>query len=62
MADCGDGFNSSYAVARALAQPHLDVRVRSHDGDAKTLSLPRAHRTEESVPGEDPHSLSSVAL
>ena len=25
MADCGDGFNSSYAIARLLAQPSLTV-------------------------------------
>ena len=25
MADCGDGFNSSYQIARTLAQPTLEV-------------------------------------
>jgi hypothetical protein len=25
MADCGDGFNSSYQIARVLAQPQLEV-------------------------------------
>ena len=29
MADCGDGFNSSYHVARTLAQPHIDVSMGS---------------------------------
>ncbi|ETV93544.1 hypothetical protein, variant 8 [Aphanomyces invadans] len=27
MADCGDGFNSSFQIARMLAQPHLKVTV-----------------------------------
>ncbi len=27
MADCGDGWNPSYAIARALAQPRLPVRL-----------------------------------
>ncbi|RHY54175.1 hypothetical protein DYB34_005892 [Aphanomyces astaci] len=27
MADCGDGFNSSFQIARMLAQPHLKVNV-----------------------------------
>ena len=36
MADCGDGFNSSYQVARVLADPNLTVLT--HDrGDRKTL-------------------------
>ena len=37
MSDCGDGFHSSYQVARLLAQPSLDVVSPSHG----TLSLPR---------------------
>jgi hypothetical protein len=36
MADTGDGFNPTYAVARALAEPHLPVA----DG-AQELRLPR---------------------
>ena len=36
MADCGDGFNSSYQVARLLAQPNITV---SQDG--KERKLPR---------------------
>ena len=29
MADCGDGFNSSYSIARLLAQPTLRVSGRT---------------------------------
>lgn len=36
MADCGDGFNSSYQVARLLAQRHINV-IR----DGKEHRLPR---------------------
>lgn len=38
MADTGDGGNSSYSVARLLAQPSL--RVQS---DSSVLNLPRAN-------------------
>jgi hypothetical protein len=38
MADCGDGFNSSYQVARVLADPELTVLT--HDRSEKK-SLPR---------------------
>lgn len=38
MADTGDGGNSSYSVARLLAQPSL--RVQS---DSAVLNLPRAN-------------------
>lgn len=37
MSDCGDGFHSSYQVARLLAQPSLDVVSPSHG----TRALPR---------------------
>lgn len=37
MADTGDGGNSSYSVARLLAQPSL--RIQS---DSSVLNLPRA--------------------
>ena len=37
MSDCGDGFDSSYQIARLLAQPSLDVISSSHG----TRSLPR---------------------
>ena len=38
MADCGDGFNSSYQVAKVLADPHLSVVT----GNRSTrLTLPR---------------------
>ncbi|EJK58073.1 hypothetical protein THAOC_21826 [Thalassiosira oceanica] len=37
MSDCGDGFHSSYQVARLLAQPSLDVVTPSHG----TRALPR---------------------
>ncbi|KAL7692206.1 putative calcineurin-like phosphoesterase domain, ApaH type [Plasmopara halstedii] len=33
MADCGDGFNSSYQIARLLAQPQLDVECKLPDDD-----------------------------
>ena len=36
MADCGDGFNSSYQVARMLAQPNITT---VHNG--KRTQLPR---------------------
>ncbi len=29
MADCGDGFNSSYHIARSLAQPSLEVNLEN---------------------------------
>lgn len=38
MADTGDGGNSSYSIARLLAQPSL--RIREKDS---VLSLPRAN-------------------
>eukprot|EP01083_Nonionella_stella_P122879 369908_1 len=38
MADCGDGFNSSYEIARLLAQPCLWV----DDGDEHLVCLNRA--------------------
>ncbi|EQC35107.1 hypothetical protein SDRG_07341 [Saprolegnia diclina VS20] len=44
MGDCGDGFNSSYQVARSLAQPQLDVEVPPNSplaDQAKMLTLPR---------------------
>ncbi|KAL4087625.1 hypothetical protein PRIC1_013514 [Phytophthora ramorum] len=31
MADCGDGFNSSYQIARLLAQPQLEVDCEVND-------------------------------
>lgn len=43
MADCGDGFNPSYAVTRALAQPVLPVAVPSTaGGELQSVPLPRA--------------------
>ena len=36
MADCGDGFNSSYQVARMLAQQSICVK-----GQESTICLPR---------------------
>ena len=36
MADCGDGFNSSYQIARLLAQPLLQIMK-----DGKHITLPR---------------------
>ncbi|KAG9397865.1 hypothetical protein AC1031_016519 [Aphanomyces cochlioides] len=48
MADCGDGFNSSYQIARMLAQPQLQVNIppsnaklRNIHGD--NLNLPRGN-------------------
>lgn len=40
MADCGDGFNSSYQVARLLAQQELTVNTGKGKG-AKKMRLPR---------------------
>lgn len=37
MADTGDGGNSSYAVARLLAQPSINI-----NRDDSVLNLPRA--------------------
>lgn len=37
MADCGDGFDSSYQVARMLAQPRLPVKIKGET----TRVLPR---------------------
>lgn len=37
MADTGDGGNSSYAVARLLAQPSITI-----NSDDSVLNLPRA--------------------
>jgi len=42
MSDCGDGWDSSYAVARALAQPELIVQVRKKTGGKGALQLPRS--------------------
>ena len=43
MADCGDGWNSSYQVARVLAKPVLSVSVRRKGGRKPgALRLPRA--------------------
>ena len=36
MADCGDGFNSSYQIARLLAQPSLQIMR-----DGEQITLPR---------------------
>ncbi|CAI5703424.1 unnamed protein product [Peronospora effusa] len=33
MADCGDGFNSSYQIARLLAQPQLEVDCEVPDSE-----------------------------
>ncbi|KAI9989837.1 hypothetical protein PInf_020124 [Phytophthora infestans] len=49
MADCGDGFNSSYQIARLLAQPQLEVDCqvpdyKSSDGD--TLDQEQASTTK----------------
>jgi len=38
MADCGDGFNPSYQVARMLAQPHLEC---VHNTKEERKILPR---------------------
>lgn len=40
MSDCGDGFNSSYQVARCLAQPSLTVTTQSSTSKQKR-TLPR---------------------
>lgn len=37
VCDTGDGWNSTYAVAYAVAQPHLSV----HDTSGESLTLPR---------------------
>lgn len=37
VCDTGDGWNSTYAVAYAVAQPHLEVQT----GDGTTVTLPR---------------------
>ena len=36
VADTGDGFNSSYAISRLMAQPMLDLKIKG-----KKMSLPR---------------------
>ena len=42
MSDCGDGWNSSYQVARVLAKPTLNVSVRRKGGRKPgALRLPR---------------------
>ena len=42
MSDCGDGFNSSYQVARCLAQPYLTVNTHSAGSKRRTTrTLPR---------------------
>ena len=43
MSDCGDGFNSSYQVARCLAQPYLTVNTQLHSSPSKQFKrdLPR---------------------
>lgn len=42
MSDCGDGFNSSYQVARCLAQPYLTVNTHSTGSKRRTTrTLPR---------------------
>lgn len=41
MADCGDGWNPSYQVARTLAQPLLNVTVKRNNAPATNIMLPR---------------------
>ncbi len=42
MSDCGDGFNSSYQVARLLAQPNLNVYTSSKATKSRMVkTLPR---------------------
>ncbi len=42
MSDCGDGFNSSYQVARLLAQPNLHVYTSSRSTKSRAVkTLPR---------------------
>lgn len=42
MSDCGDGFNSSYQVARMLAQPNLHVYTSSQSKRSRMVNtLPR---------------------
>uniref|UniRef100_A0A7S3PVC3 Calcineurin-like phosphoesterase domain-containing protein n=1 Tax=Chaetoceros debilis TaxID=122233 RepID=A0A7S3PVC3_9STRA len=41
MADCGDGFNSSYQVARMLAQREIQVEMRKGVKEKNTKILPR---------------------
>ena len=46
LADGGDGFNSSYSVARMLAQPNLSVRIPSNFKSSQPLgkSMPNLRR------------------
>uniref|UniRef100_A0AAV1T0I2 Calcineurin-like phosphoesterase domain-containing protein n=1 Tax=Peronospora matthiolae TaxID=2874970 RepID=A0AAV1T0I2_9STRA len=40
MADCGDGFNSSYQIARLLAQPQLEVDCKVSDEKTSGKAVP----------------------
>jgi hypothetical protein len=42
QSDCGDGWNPSYAIARAMAQPQLTVGLKRKSGGRAAISLPRA--------------------
>lgn len=47
VADTGDGFDSTYTIARSLAQPHLNVEPRR---GRRSLSRPRFDSNTWSVP------------
>lgn len=44
MADCGDGWNSSYGVARMMAQPQLKVAIEA--GRASSSSSTGVNRAD----------------
>ncbi|MES1906804.1 MAG: hypothetical protein MHM6MM_000040 [Cercozoa sp. M6MM] len=55
VADVGDGFNSSYAVARLLAAPRLTLKRRFREkGSFAALFLPSRHKHKrQEVPEEE---------
>lgn len=47
MADTGDGFNSTYQIARLLAQPELTVDCDEHEGDSDDEGAASSSSSEE---------------
>ncbi|CAI5732946.1 unnamed protein product [Peronospora farinosa] len=49
MADCGDGFNSSYQIARLLAQPQLEVDCEVPDSEQVNAEDASDHKNGKAV-------------
>jgi hypothetical protein len=72
MADGGDGFNSSYSVARMLAQPNLTVQVPKHlrqktiagSVSSSGIGTPEKKRSKPPTPSDEmsSSSVSSIVI